>query len=59
MRVVLPCIKQGNLKSKKVQIDTSITEKEGILKRPPKLNKIIEFSVYDTKPFYHISMVSA
>ena len=55
---ILSCIKQKELNTKKSHIETRGTEKESVLKGYPKLTKIIEASVYDTKTVYYISMVS-
>ena len=58
IRGIPPCIKQEELKSKKAHIYTSGTAKAEVLKRDPAINKLIEASLYGTKPVHYISMVS-
>ena len=57
MRGIPPCIKHEKFKSKKAHIDTRGIAKTVVPKGDPKLNKIIEASVYDTEPVHYISMV--
>ena len=58
MRVIPPCIKKEGSNPNKVQIETRGRAKEDVLKRDPKLTKLIGLSVYDTEPVHYISMVS-
>ena len=58
MRSAPPRIKQEELKSKKAHIETRIIAKTLVLKGDPKLTKLVEASVYDTKHVHYISMVS-
>ena len=52
------CIKQEGFNSKKAQIDTMGTANAAFLRGGPKVTKLIEASVYDTKPFNYFIMVS-
>ena len=45
-------------KLKKAYIDTRGTQKSEVLKGGPKLTKLIEDIVYDTKTFHYVSIVS-
>ena len=58
MRGIPSCIKQESLNPMKAQVDTRGKSKTLVLKGDPKLNNVIEDSVYDTNPFHYISMVS-
>ena len=46
------------LKSNKAHIETRGTAKKEFMKRDTKITKLIEASVYRTKPIHYISMVS-
>ena len=46
------------MNSKKPHIETRVTLKAEVLKGDPKISKIIEASISDTKPIYYICMVS-
>ena len=55
---ILACIKKQELKSKKAHIETRGTENAAVLKGDTKTTKLIEDSVYETKPVHYISVVS-
>ena len=46
------------MNSKKAQIETRGSSKLAVLKGGPKFTKLIEASMYDTKPVNYTSMVS-
>ena len=58
MRAIPSCIKQEKLDSMKAQVETRRIEKSEVLKWDPKVTKLIEDSVYDTKPINSTSMIS-
>ena len=58
MRGILSWIKKEEFKPKKANIDTKVTENKLVLKGYPKLNKLIEASVYENKPVNYTSIVS-
>ena len=53
-----PFVTQEELNSNKAQIDTRGTSKEAVMEGDRKCPKLIEDSVYNTKPFHCIIMVS-
>ena len=58
IRGIQPCVTQEELNSKKAQIDTRWESKSAVMEGDPKFTNLIEASVYNTKLFHCISMVS-
>ena len=58
IRCIPPCVKQEEFKSKKAHIDTRGASKAAVMEGDPKCPNFIEASVYNTKPFHCIIMVS-
>ena len=58
MRGIPPRVTQEELNSNKAQIDTRGTSKESVTEGDPKLNNLIETSMYATTPVHYIGMVS-
>ena len=58
IRDIPSCFTQEEFKSKKAQIDTRGVSKSAVMEGDPKCTNLIEDSLYNTKHFHCIIMVS-
>ena len=57
-RSIQPCITQEYLKPNKAYIQTRVTAKEAVMEMYKKCTKLVEASMFDTKPVQYIIMIS-